>query len=59
MIVVIVMILTIMEIFDAPKLSRYTTALSAYNSKSFIFEINQSTHTHTHIHTHTHTHTRK
>ena len=57
----------IMEIYAAPKLSRCTTALGAYNSKSFTYEINQRTHTHActqprtraqaHIHTH-HTHAR-
>ena len=41
----------------APKLSKYMTALGAYNVKSFTYEINQHTHEHTHIHTHTHTHT--
>ena len=34
-----------MKIYDAPKLSRYTTALGA--GKSFTDEINQRTHTHT------------
>ena len=49
-----------MEIYAAPKLSKYTTALGAYNIKSFTYEINQHTHTHTYIHTHTcmHIHTR-
>ena len=53
-----------MEIYAAPKLSKYMTALGADNVKSFTYEINQHTHararTHTHnTHTHTHhTHTR-
>ena len=44
----------IMEIYAAPKLSKYMTALGAYNIKSFIYEINQHTHMCTHTHTHTH-----
>ena len=49
-----------MEIYTVPKLSKYMTALGAYNIKSFIYEINQHTHMCTHTHTHTHhtTHTR-
>ena len=62
-------LIIIMEIYAAPKLSKYMIALGAYNIKSFTYEINQHTHTHTHththactfthahIHTHTHTHT--
>ena len=50
-----------MEIYAAPKLSKYTTALGAYNIKSFTYEINQHTHsrarTHTRMHAHTHAHT--
>ena len=55
-----------MEIYAAPKLFRYATALGNYNIKSFTYEINQHSvclHTHTphthktHTHTHTHTHT--
>ena len=54
-----------MEIYAAPKLSKYKTALGAYNIKSFTYQRNQHTHacarasarTHTHPHTHTHTHT--
>ena len=51
------MIIIIMEIYDAPKLSWYTTALGAYNGKSFTNRINRNTHAHTQTHTHTHTHT--
>ena len=55
----------IMEIYAAPILSKYTTALGAYNTKSFNCEMNQHTrarahartHARTHTHTHTHTHT--
>ena len=39
-----------MEIYAAPKLSKYMTALGAYNVKSFTYEINQHTHEHTHTH---------
>ena len=60
-----------MEIYAAPKLSKYMTALGAYNVKSFTYEINQHMHVralacahartytrmHTHACTHTHTHT--
>ena len=52
-----------MEIYAAPKLSKYTTALGAYNIKSVTYEINQHTrsrartHTRMHAHTHAHTHT--
>ena len=54
------------EIYAAPKLSKYMTALGAYNVKSFTYKFNQLTHenTHTHIQTphtyarlHTHAHT--
>ena len=48
-------IIIVMEIYAAPKLSKYMTALNAYNDKSFTYKINY-THTHTHTHTHT-THT--
>ena len=37
-----------MEMYAAPKLSKYMTALGAYNVKSFTYEINQDTHEHTH-----------
>ena len=49
-----------MKIYDAPKLSMYSTASSAYNSKSFTNGINTNTHTHTYTHTlsHMHAHTR-
>ena len=48
----------IMEIYAAPKLSKYMTALGAYNVKSFTYIlINTCTSTPTHPHTHTHTHT--
>ena len=45
-----------MEIYAAPKLSRYTTALGVYNIKSFTYEINQHMHIYicTHIHAQTH-----
>ena len=46
-----------MEIYAAPKLSKYMTALGANNVKSFTYEINPHTHTHIHTHKHTHTHT--
>ena len=46
-----------LEIYAAPKLLKYTTALGTYNIRSFTYEINQHTHTHTHIHTHTLHHT--
>ena len=56
-----------MEVYDAPKLSRYTTAMGAYNCKSSIYGIKQHTHTRaraharthvlTHARTHTHAHT--
>ena len=32
-----------MEIYAAPKLSKYMTALGAYNVKSFTYEINKDT----------------
>ena len=45
-----------MEIYVAPKLSKYTTALGAYNIKSFTYEINQHTRARAHTHTpHRHT----
>ena len=64
----LLVIIIIMEIYAAPKLSRYMTVLGPYNVKSSTYEINQHTHvrarTHTHTHTptthscaHTHTHT--
>ena len=40
-----------MEIYAAPKLPRYTTALGAYNSKSFMYEINQRMYMHARMHT--------
>ena len=46
------MIIT-MEIYAAPKLSKYMAALSAYNIKSLTYEINQHTHAHAHTHRHT------
>ena len=46
-----------MEIYAAPKLSQYMTALGAYNVKSFTYEINQHMHKHTSTPTDTHTHT--
>ena len=46
-----------MEIYAAPKLSKYMTALCAYNVKLFTYEINQHTHTHT-LHTRAHTQAR-
>ena len=49
-----------MEIYAAPKLSKYMTARGAYNVKSSTYKINQHMHEHTpptHTHTHT-THTR-
>ena len=36
-------IIIIMEIYAAPELMKYTTALGAYNIKSFTYEINQHT----------------
>ena len=48
------LLLLIMEIYAAPKLSKYMTALGGYNVKSFTYEINQHMHKHTHTH-HTHT----
>ena len=51
-----IIILVIMEIYAAPKLSKYTTALGAYNIKSFTHEINQHMHEYTHTPTHKHTH---
>ena len=51
-----VIIIIITEIYAAPKLSKYMTALGAYNVKSFTYEINQHMHEHTHTHTHTHIH---
>ena len=55
----VMMIIVIMEIYNAPKLSKYMTTLGAYNVKSFTYEINQHMHEHKHTHTHTphHTHT--
>ena len=44
----------IMEIYAAPKLSKYTTALGAYKIKSFTYKINQHTHARTHTHTRAH-----
>ena len=52
-----IIIIIIMEIYAAPKLSRYMTALGAYNVKSFTYEFNQHMHKHTHTHT-PHTHAR-
>ena len=43
-----IIIIIIIEIDAAPKLSKYTTALGAYNVKSFTYEINQHMHEHTH-----------
>ena len=46
-----------MEIYAAPKLSKYMTSIGAYNVKSFTYEINQHMHARAHTHTHTtHTH---
>ena len=46
------------DCYSAPKLTKYTAALGAYNVKSFTCEINQHMHEHTHTHTHhTRTHT--
>ena len=53
---VLPVIIMIMEIYVAPKLSKYMTALGAYNVKSFTYEMNQHMHEHTHTHAHTHTH---
>ena len=57
-----VIIIIIMEIYAAPKLSKYMTALGAYNVKSFTFKLintctSTPTHPHTYTLTHTHTHT--
>ena len=46
------MIIIIMEIYAAPKLSKYMTALGAYNVKSFTYEINQHRHEHARTHKH-------
>ena len=46
-----------MEIYTAPKLSKYMTALGVYNAKSFTYELNQHTHEHTHTHTRMRAHT--
>ena len=46
-----------MKIHAAPQLSKYTTALGAYNIKSFTYEINQHTYARARARTHTHTHT--
>ena len=43
----IILIIIIIEVYAAPKLSRYMTVLGAYNIKSFTYEINQHTHVHT------------
>ena len=51
------MIIIIMEIYAAPKLSKYTTALGAYNINTFTHEINQHMHTHTRARARAHTHT--
>ena len=53
----IIIIRMIMEIYAAPELSNYTTALGAYNVTSITYEINQHTHASEHIHTHTYTRT--
>ena len=51
-------IVIIMETLAAPKLSKYTTALGAYNIESFTHKINQQMHAHPpHTHTHTLVHT--
>ena len=42
-----------MEIYAAPKLSKYMTALGAYNVKPFTFDINQHMHEYTHTQVHT------
>ena len=47
-----------MEIYAAPKLSKYMTALGAYNVKSFTYEINQHMHEYTNTHTRARAHTR-
>ena len=61
-----VLIIIIMEIYAAPKLTKYMTALGAYNVKSFTYENNQhmherarthTTHTRAHARSHTHAHT--
>ena len=55
---IIIIIIIIMEIYAAPKLSKYMTALGTYNVKSFTNKlINTCTSTHTHPHTHTLTYT--
>ena len=48
----------IMEIYAAPKLSKYMTALGAYNVKSFTYEINKHMHEYTNTHTRARAHTR-
>ena len=47
-----------MDIYAAPKLSKYMTALGTYNVKSFTYKlINTCTSTPTHPHIRTHTYT--
>ena len=46
-----------MEIYVAPNLSKYTTALGAYNIKSFTYELKQHTHAHIHARANARTHT--
>ena len=59
----VLIIIIVMEIYAAPKLPKYMTALGACNVKFFTYEINQHMHEHTHKHvrartcTHTRTHT--
>ena len=55
---VMMIMIIIMEIYAAPKLSKYMTALGAYNVISFTYKlINTCTSTPTHPHIHTHTYT--
>ena len=51
--------ISIKDTYDAPDVSRNTTALGRYDSKALINRINQYTlpYTHTHGHPSTHTHT--
>ena len=56
---VMMIMIIIMEIYAAPKLSKYMTALGAYNVKSFTYEINQHMHEYTHTRALTHARTHK
>ena len=50
---IVCFLIIMIEMFAAPKLSNYTTALGTYNIKSFTYEINQHMHARAHARTYT------